>query len=111
VSALTQLILDSKGSQTSVHLNRSKVLTRPEHGALNPDGVAIMALSSGYPAASGPTAFWQAAVDGSDIPELVPVGRWDIDQVYAPQQSYGCVYVRFATFTEGIHEYDAEVGD
>ncbi|KAK9829172.1 hypothetical protein WJX72_004291 [[Myrmecia] bisecta] len=59
------------------------------------------------PGESGTPAFWGCLVSSADLPAVVPISRWDIDAVYAPEAASGKMYVRFGSFEDGVDAIDA----
>lgn len=51
--------------------------------------------------------FWEWMRLERDLPTLVPLQRWDIEQYYSPQNSpAGTMFVRFASFVDDIDMFD-----
>ena len=54
-------------------------------------------------------AFWANAQGGSDLQQLVPLDRWDIERAYSPQMppSKMTIYTRQAAFCTAVEDFDA----
>lgn len=57
---------------------------------------------------TGLGAFYERAISGADLQQVVPLERWDMDRAYAPTASPGSmtIYTRFAAFCQDISHFD-----
>lgn len=83
----------------------------------NNSSTDVIGLSCRYPSAdtgaasTSAAAFWSTAADASDLPEVIPASRWDLDSFFSPDTSAsGRMYVRFGAFLSGIECFDSQVG-
>ena len=71
---------------------------------------SIAGTSGRFPAtADSLDSFWQGSINAVDLPESVPLHRWELDSLYAPHQTSSTMYVRFAAFVCNIDMFDGQV--
>jgi acyl carrier protein len=82
----------------------------PVYEAQHQAQTTLAGLSCRYPGlATGLGTFWKAAVEGCNLPEPIPLTRWDIDHWYAPQPTSDKMYVRFGAYVGDIDKFDGQV--
>lgn len=75
----------------------------------------LVGLSCRYPSAVCEATgsiddFWLGAAQAADLQGMVPLGRWNLDELYAPDPAHGKMYARFAAFVCAVERFDTEVG-
>ena len=75
------------------------------------DPVAVLSVACRYPRSiHSMETFFSAATNATDLPEVVPHSRWNIDRLYSPVA--GCnagIYARFGAFIHGVEGFDAQL--
>ena len=68
----------------------------------------ITGISCRYPApaAGGAAGFFAAVSASADLPRPMPVERWDLEALYAPEVASGRMYARFAACMDGVEAFD-----
>ncbi|KAK9864440.1 hypothetical protein WJX84_006132 [Apatococcus fuscideae] len=63
-------------------------------------------MYSGCNPDGGHAAFWSTIAHGTNIQQVVPLERWDIDAFYNPEGPAGSQYMRFGAFIQapGLHD-------
>ena len=115
ISALAGFIASSQQSRDSMApVRQSSDLhdesLSAEYGQDSISGSAdLVGLSGQYPGShgSGIAGFWLALATQEDLPGVVPLQRWDIEQYYAPEASRNLTMsVRLASFLHSIDTFD-----
>ncbi len=77
-------------------------------GDSQPASSQIASVSCRYPKGiDSAEGFWLASSNAADLPEQVPITRWDVDALYSPEPASGTIYARLAAFVGGIDLFDA----
>jgi hypothetical protein len=78
-------------------------------GARQARVIDIIGISARYPGShgSGMAGFWSALVAAEDLPRVVPVQRWDVEQYFAPDASRPLTMnVRLGAFVADFDAFD-----
>ncbi|KAK9803914.1 hypothetical protein WJX72_004698 [[Myrmecia] bisecta] len=69
----------------------------------------VMGVSCRYPGGQGDSVkgFGAAMRGSADLPEQIPLGRWNLDSLFSPEPAAGRMYARFACFVTDIDRFDA----
>lgn len=54
-------------------------------------------------------SFQNALQQAEDLTEVVPLSRWNVQDLYSPHPSAGRMYTRFASFVNTIDKFDCQV--
>jgi Phosphopantetheine attachment site/Beta-ketoacyl synthase, N-terminal domain len=82
--------------------------------AANCGRTVIHGMSCQYPtnksgqSGHGVQSFWKALQYSADLPQIVPLERWDADLIYSPDPIPWKSYARFASFLPDVAVFDAE---
>jgi acyl transferase domain-containing protein/acyl carrier protein len=87
----------------------------PTHQTPQQQGIEVAAIACRYPGAAAAgndagAAFWSGFYGAADLQTVVPLGRWDMERVYAPEGASTdsmAFYARFAAFCAGVERFDA----
>lgn len=115
VAALAQhtagILAAEGGTLASGGLATAGNLAAPSLPAQQDTVTNLVGLSCRYPTTSNSlVSFWQGALQPVDLPETVPLDRWDLDRLYAPQPTNSTMYARFGTFVHDVDKFDWQVG-
>jgi hypothetical protein len=60
-------------------------------------------------ASAGGAGFWAGMRESADLQAVVPLSRWDMDAIYAPDLGADrmTIYARFGAFCRGVDAFDA----
>lgn len=89
-----------------------------------PSATELVAVSGRYPeppipntmlgegaaaASAGGAGFWAGMRESADLQAVVPLSRWDMDAIYAPDLGADrmTIYARFGAFCRGVDAFDA----
>ncbi len=57
---------------------------------------------------AGLEAFWQVALEGTDLPAQPSLQRWDMDELFSPDANApASAYTRFGSYLSCIDSFDA----
>jgi acyl transferase domain-containing protein/SAM-dependent methyltransferase/acyl carrier protein len=76
------------------------------------EAIAVVGVGCSFPGGGRDMeSFWRTLMDGADTITEVPLGRWDLSDIYAPEPASGKLYARHGGFLENIERFDAEFFD
>lgn len=104
-SGASRALTQATEADSSIRLP-SALVTAPRD-----DGTTCVVGASGrYPGpagAEGLSVFWHCLAEGLDLPRLMPLQRWDIEQLYhADAAKEGSMNVRLGGFIDNVDEFD-----
>ena len=114
------------GSTAQGYASDAELSLQPWEGS-QPDlplATELVAVSGRYPeppaggsslpgdsavASAGGAGFWAGMRESADLQAVVPLSRWDMDAIYAPDLGADrmAIYARFGAFCHGVDAFDA----
>jgi hypothetical protein len=108
-AAAAQAALATRAS--SAGPGRQLALARSAGPAAAQSTTVLVGASGRYPGAAefgDLSSFWQCMDSCTDLPRLMPLQRWDVEQYFAVQGSgkEGSMYVRLGGFIDNVDAFD-----
>ena len=115
---ITVTMLESQADSGLEHYHSALDELAPAELGYSPNNISsvgkrtmthVMGMSCRYPGAlAAPEGFWTGLKGSLDLPQLVPLARWDTDAMYSPEIGAASkIYARFAACVGSVDLFDA----
>ncbi|GAB3555654.1 hypothetical protein GCM10027444_33860 [Actinopolyspora lacussalsi] len=71
--------------------------------------IAVIGMAGRFPDAPDLESFWRNLAEGHDSIREVPASRWNVDEVFDPNNTRGHTYSRWAALISDVDKFDAEL--